>query len=251
MLLDVKAVLLVGGLGTRLRSVVPSVPKVLATIGRTPFLALLVAQLRSQGINHLVMCTGYRSEQIENEFGDGRAWDIEIQYSKEEQLLGTAGALKQAQHLLGHTPDFIVMNGDSFLEVDFRRLMDFHRSHQALATLAVIRVKDTSRYGKVQVDAGGRVRGFAEKAGSTIPGLVNGGVYIFNHAVFQYFPEQAANLETAVFPRLLAHGVYAAEQRGMFVDIGTPADYAHAQRLCHSLTEAALRTSSSVPLTHD
>ncbi|HTA24101.1 MAG TPA: nucleotidyltransferase family protein [Terriglobales bacterium] len=238
---DVKAVLLVGGLGTRLRSVVPSAPKVLASLGKKSFLELLIGQLSSQGIRRLVMCTGYLADQIEKEFGDGRAWDITIEYSKEEKPLGTAGAVKRAQQFLQDVPDFLVMNGDSFLEINFCNLMECHRNHDAMATMAVVRVEDTSRYGTVQVDSGGRVRGFAEKTGSEIAGLVNGGVYVFNQLVFQYIPEGPASLERDVFPRLLDQGVYALEQHGMFIDIGTPTDYARAQQLCDSLNQAAAR----------
>src|SRR5580693_6175425 len=122
---DVKAVLLVGGLGTRLRSVVPSVPKVLASLGKRSFLQLLVSQLRSQGIRRLVMCTGYLAEQIENKFGNGQSWEVTIEYSREEQPLGTAGAVKLAARYLQDDSEFLVMNGDSFLEIDFRNFMEF------------------------------------------------------------------------------------------------------------------------------
>lgn len=229
---DIKAIMLVGGLGTRLRSVVPSTPKVLASIGEKSFLELLVRQLRSQGIRHLVMCTGYLADQIESRFGDGRIWDVSIEYSKEEMPLGTAGAVKLAERYLRDTPEFLVLNGDSFLEVDFQSLMAFHRGHDgAIGTMAVLRVENASRYGTVHVDASGRVTGFAEKTGSEAPGLVNGGIYIFNHSVLQQIQEGPASLERDVFPRLLEQGVYAQEQRGMFIDIGTPADYARAQEL--------------------
>jgi len=238
---DIKAVLLVGGLGTRLRSVVPYAPKVLASVGKRSFLELLVGQLRWQGIHQLVMCTGYLAEQIENEFGDGRSLDITIEYSREDQPLGTAGAVKRAERYLRGTSEFLVMNGDSFLEINFHALMDCHRSHNALATMAVRRVEDTGRYGSVQVDAGGRVRGFSEKTGSNTAGLVNGGVYIFSPAVLGHIPEHPASLERDVFPSLLDRGVYAQEQSGMFIDIGTPADYARAQQLCDSLNAAAAR----------
>jgi D-glycero-alpha-D-manno-heptose 1-phosphate guanylyltransferase len=242
---DVKAILLVGGLGTRLRSVLPSTPKVLASIGEGAFLELLVRQLRSQGVLHLVMCTGYLGEQIENKFGDGRAWDIAIQYSKEEQPLGTAGAVKLAQRYLRNVPEFLVMNGDSFLEIDFRSLMNFHRGHGALATIAAARVENASPYGALHVDATGRVRSFAEKTVGDVPGLVNGGVYVFNHAVLQHIPEEPASLERDVFPQLLDQGVYALEQHGIFIDIGTPVTYERAQQLCNLLNEAALRGRTS------
>jgi D-glycero-alpha-D-manno-heptose 1-phosphate guanylyltransferase len=239
---DLKAVLLVGGLGTRLRSIVSSAPKVLASVGNGSFLELLVVQLRSQEIRRLVMCTGYLAEQIENEFGDGRAWDIAIEYSKEDQPLGTGGALKLAEHYLRESPYFVVMNGDSFLEIDFRNLIEFHRSHDAIATMAIPRVDDSSRYGTVDVDINGRVRSFTEKTGSTTPGLVNGGVYIFDRSVLRYIREGPASLERDLFPRLLDRGVYAQEQSGMFIDIGTPGDYARAQQLYDSLNEAASGT---------
>jgi len=238
---DVKAVLLVGGLGTRLRSLLPSTPKVLASVGKRSFLELLVGQLRSQGIHRLVMCTGYLGDQIENEFGNGQPWGVAIEYSREEQPLGTAGAVKLARHHLKNDSEFLVMNGDSFLEMDFHSFLEFHRSHEAMATIAVLQAKETNRYGTVHVEANGRVTGFAEKTGRDVPGLVNGGVYIFNHAVLECIPEQLSSLEKDVFPRLLDQGVYAQEQHGMFIDIGTPTDYARAQKLCDSLNDAAFR----------
>src|SRR5579863_3258470 len=241
MMRDVKAVLLVGGLGTRLRSAVSSAPKVLALVGKRSFLQLLVSQLRSQGIHRLVMCTGYLADQIENEFGNGQAWGVEIEYSKEEQPFGTAGAVKLAARYLKDDSEFFVMNGDSFLEMDFHKFMAFHRSHDAMATIAVFKVENTNRYGTVNVDADGRVQGFAEKTGRDVPGLVNGGVYIFKQAVLQCITQQPSSLEKDIFPRLLDQGVYAQEQRGMFIDIGTPADYARAQSLCDSLDNAASR----------
>jgi NDP-sugar pyrophosphorylase family protein len=241
MMPDVKAVLLVGGLGTRLRSAIPSAPKVLASVGKKSFLHLLVSQLRSQGIRRLVMCTGYLAEQIEHEFGDGRAWDVAIEYSKEEQSLGTAGAVKHAARYLKDDSEFLVMNGDSFLEIDFHNFLAFHRSHDAMATIAVFNVENTNRYGTVNVDANGRVIGFAEKTGREVPGLVNGGVYVFKQAVLECIPEHQSSLEKEIFPQLVDQGVYAQEQHGMFIDIGTPADYARAQGLCDSLNTAASR----------
>src|ERR1700761_3357297 len=122
-----KAVLLVGGLGTRLRSAVPSMPKALASVGERPFLELLVSQLARQGVTQLVMCTGYLAEQIEVALGDGSDFGVSIEYSKEAVPLGTAGALKHAQRYLQHEADFLVLNGDSFLETDFNELIRFHQ----------------------------------------------------------------------------------------------------------------------------
>src|SRR6266851_2789807 len=174
---DLPALLLVGGMGTRLRPVLSSKPKPLAPIGDVPFLELLILQLRSQGIRRLVMCTGFQTQQIEEALGDGRKWDVAIEYSKESSPLGTAGAIKQAEHLLSGTSDFLVMNGD---------------------------------------------------------------VYVFKRAVLQHIPEGPGSLEKDVLPRLVEHGTFALEQTGMFIDIGTPEDYARAQALYQQLSDAAL-----------
>lgn len=238
---DIKAVLLVGGLGTRLRSVVPSTPKPLASLGNRSFLELLVRQLRHQGIRRLVMCTGHLGDQIENEFGDGKSWDVAVEYSRESHPLGTAGAVKLAESYLREVPAFLVMNGDSFLEVDFQDLVRFHRRHAGLVSMGVLQVQNAARYGTVRVGTENRVTGFSEKTGSETCGLVNAGVYVFERAVLDYIPEGPASLERDIFPRLLNFGVYAQEQRGMFIDIGTPEDYARAQQLRDRLYETAFR----------
>jgi NDP-sugar pyrophosphorylase family protein len=246
MMHEAKAVLLVGGMGTRLRSVFPVTPKPLASVGEKSFLDLLIRQLRSQGICQLVMCTGYLAEQIERELGDGHAWDVAIEYSRETHALGTAGAVKLAERYLRDVSEFLVMNGDSFLEIDFHELIHFHRQHCGLASIAVWRANNAARYGTVQLGASSRVTGFVEKAGSESAGLINAGVYVFSRAVLEHIPDAPASLEKEVFPDLLDHGIYAMEQRGMFIDIGTPEDYARAQQLFDSLNDAALRGQRSV-----
>jgi NDP-sugar pyrophosphorylase family protein len=236
----VTAVLLVGGLGTRLRQVIHTTPKPLATIGRASFLELLLRQLRHQGIRHVVMCTGYLGEQVTKQFGTGAAWDLEIEYSQEPHPLGTAGAVKFAEALTHGASDFVVMNGDSFIEMDLRHFLRFHQERGGMATLAVRRVEDASRYGLVHVGGNGKVAEFAEKSNSNIPGLVNAGAYVFNREVLRHIPAGRCSLELDVFPKLVAYGVYALEQQGTFIDIGTPEDYSRAQRMCEGLYKAAL-----------
>jgi NDP-sugar pyrophosphorylase family protein len=243
-LTNIPAVLLVGGMGTRLRSLLPSTPKPLASIGKKSFLELLIRQLRAQGISRLIMCTGYLADQIESEFGDGRDWDVAIEYSRESIPMGTAGAVKLAQPCLNDASDFLVMNGDSFVEINFEELLQFHRGHNALASMALVRVENASRYGTVSLDSNDRVVRFLEKTGSDLPGLINAGVYVFNRAIFEQMPETPASLEKDIFPRLLEQGVHALRQGGMFIDIGTPEDYSRAQQLCDRLYSAAL---SKVP----
>jgi NDP-sugar pyrophosphorylase family protein len=235
------AVLLVGGRGERLRAVLPSTPKPLASLGRRSFLELLVRQLRGHGIRRLLMCTGYLAHQIEQEFGAGDEFDVTIEYSRESNPLGTAGAVKLAQPHLQDAQDFLVLNGDSFLEADFRQLIEFHGGHGGLISMAVVAVQNAERFGTVEVDARSRVIGFREKASSTAPGLVNAGIYVFRHDIFTHLPQGPASLERDVFPRVLDRGVYAFEQQGMFIDIGTPEDYARAQEVSDRLYQAAAK----------
>ena len=241
---NIPALLLVGGLGTRLQSVLPSTAKPLAPVGNAPFLRLLVRQLRSYGIRHLIMCSGHLAAQVQAEFADGQDLDVEIEYSKESRPLGTAGAVKFAAGYLSGVSDFLVMNGDSFLELDFRQFLSFHRAHGGIMSMAVRKVPNPARYGTVQSDAKNRVTGFVEKSENHGPGLINGGVYIFKRAVLQQIPDGPASLEKDVFPNLLQSGVYALEQSGMFIDIGTPEDYARAQTLCQDLYQAAIPETS-------
>ncbi|MGA8223979.1 MAG: nucleotidyltransferase family protein [Candidatus Acidiferrales bacterium] len=243
----IPVVLLVGGKGTRLQPILQSAPKPLARVGDTSFLELLVRQLRSQGFRRLVMCTGHLAGQIEKEFGDGHQWDIAIEYSEEARPLGTAGAVKFAERYFQKDHDFLVMNGDSFVEMDFRQFIRFHRKHGGLMSMAVRRVPDSSRFGTVEVNAGDRVVGFREKMGIPVSGIINAGVYLFNRAMLEHLPDGPASLEKDVFPHLLEDGVYALEQHGMFIDIGTPEDYARAQELCRTLAEAALSKPEIAP----
>jgi NDP-sugar pyrophosphorylase family protein len=191
------------------------------------------------------MCTGYLGEQVHTEFGDGRFWDVAIEYSEEMRPLGTAGAVKLAQAYLQDSREFLVMNGDSFLEIDLGRLIRFHRGHGGLISMAVLEVENAARYGTVQTDAGGRVIGFSEKTGCDTAGVVNGGVYVFDHTVLEHIPEGPASLERDVFPQVLPYGVYALKQQGIFIDIGTPEDYARAQQLYGRLCESAFQKQDS------
>ncbi len=149
--------------------------------------------------------------------------------------------MKLAERYLPADSDFLVMNGDSFLELDFGQFIRFHREHHGLISMAVRGVSNAARYGTVQLDTHHRVMDFHEKTGAQVAGIVNGGVYLFDRAVLQHIPDGPASLEKDVFPHLLAEGIHAFEQDGLFIDIGTPEDYARAQELCDSLNLAALR----------
>jgi NDP-sugar pyrophosphorylase family protein len=227
--------------------VLPSLPKALASVGDKPFLELLVRQLGSQKFHQLVMCTGYLAEQIQEVFQDGSDFGATIEYSKETAPLGTAGALKLAQRYVQNEPEFLVINGDTFLEIDFNEFILSHRRHGSLATMAVVPVENSSRYGTVQVGADGRILGFMEKKGHNVPGIINAGVYVFSNAALALIPQGPVSLERDVFPLLMEQEFYAIEQRGMFIDIGTPDDYARAKKLADRLADAAFYKHDSLP----
>jgi len=239
---NMKAVLLVGGLGTRLRPSVSGTPKVLASLDGRPFLELLVRQLASQGIRHLVMCTGYLAEQIKDQFGDGGPFGVAIEYSQEDVPLGTAGALALSKRFLAHQSDFLVLNGDSFFDVDFQELITFHANHGGIASIAAVAVENASRYGTLRLGENGRVVGFQEKNGREEPGTVNAGVYVFRHDVLENIPNGPASLERDIFPQVLSEGVFALTKNGLFIDIGTPEDYALARSIRDRLVSAAVKS---------
>lgn len=243
--LGMTAVLLVGGMGTRLRSVLPSTPKPLARVGDRSFLELLILQLRHQGIDNVVMCTGYLADQIEAHFGDGRHLGVTIAYSREVSPMGTAGALKLADSLLGSTSDFFVLNGDSLIQIDFCRFLQFHRKHGGIASLAARFVENAAEFGTLTIDRDSRVTKFIEKTGIMKPGLVNAGVYAFRSKLLGSIEPCPASLEHDVFPQILDHGVFALEHQGLFIDIGTPQDYARANASSHQIYNAALDHEST------
>jgi NDP-sugar pyrophosphorylase family protein len=185
------------------------------------------------------MCTGHLADQIEQRFADGSRWNLAIQYSQEPRPLGTAGAIKLAQHYLEGYSDFVVMNGDSFLEIDFQRLIRFHHAHGGLVSIAIRSVQNAARYGTVHTNESNRITAFDEKRGLEEPGLISSGVYVIKRTVLEHIPDGPASLETDVFPRLLKEGMFALKQDGIFIDIGTPEDYARAQTLCRDLQQAA------------
>jgi D-glycero-alpha-D-manno-heptose 1-phosphate guanylyltransferase len=244
--INAKVVLLVGGLGTRLRPVLSSAPKVLASVGNGSFLDLLLRQLRNQGLTRIVMCTGYMADQVENAYGNGDSWELAIEYSRESQPMGTAGALKLAAPVLQDSPFSIVMNGDSFLEIDLESLLNFHRAKGGPITVAVVRVPNTSRYGKVVVGSDDRIARFEEKTGREVPGLINAGIYVIDRDVLRQIPDGPGSLERDVFPQWLERNVYAFESSGVFIDIGTPEDYAKAQAIYERLESAASHARAGI-----
>jgi NDP-sugar pyrophosphorylase family protein len=198
-----------------------------------------VCQLALQGITHLVICTGHLAKQIEDAFGDGQELGVSIEYSREFTPLGTAGALKLAAPLVDEESEFLVLNGDSFVEVDFHELIDFHHQKSGIATIAAIPIDNAARYGSLKLAPDGRVSGFLEKTGHEGPGTINAGVYLFKSEVLDEIPDGPSSLERDVIPKLLDRGVFAFEKHGTFIDIGTPDDYARANSISERLSALA------------
>lgn len=231
------AVILAGGLGTRLRSVYSDGPKSLAPVNGRPFLDYLLGWLRSEGVRETVLCVGYKRSQIEDFVQDGEQWGLRARYSIEEELLGTAGAIKNAEPLFSGERAF-VLNGDTFLEVNLSEMLDFHRRKESRATLAVTFAKDKTRYGGLELNAEGRITSFSEKTeGSESSGAgngetsINGGVYLIEReALSQIPPNIVVSLEKDLLPKLVARGaVFGFRTRGYFLDIGVPDDFERAQ----------------------
>jgi NDP-sugar pyrophosphorylase family protein len=227
-MLDLPVVVLCGGLGTRLRPAVADRPKALAVVGDRPFLAVQLELLRTRGAKRFVLCVGHMAEQIEAAFGDGSALGVQIDYSRDgEQLLGTAGALKRAESHFA--PAAVVINGDTYLDLDLARLARVHssaRARGAVATLTLAHVPDASRFGAVEL-RGNRVASFREKS---IPGggWVSAGAYVIERELLDRVPrDEAMSLERDVFPTALRDGLRlaAVAHEQPFADIGTPDDY--------------------------
>jgi NDP-sugar pyrophosphorylase family protein len=213
----IKILVLAGGLGTRLRPLTDSLPKVLVPVLGRPFLEHVLEDLARQGFRRFVLSVGFLAEQIEDHFGDGARLGCQLEYVREDRPLGTGGAVRRALPVLGET--FVVVNGDTLLELDLARLLSTHRREGQLLTLAAARVPDRGRYGALGVE-GGRVVRFEEKQPGAGPGLVNGGVCAMNPALLDGAPAGPFSLERDWLPRH-AGRIAVFETRGYFVDMGT------------------------------
>ena len=227
----ITAVVLAGGLGTRLRSVVSDRPKVLADVAGQPFLERIFEQVRGFGISKVVVCTGYMAEQIEDLYVSAFK-DLAISYSRERALLGTAGAVRFA---LEHIPTerALVLNGDSFCDFDCTDLLATHDENQAEATILLTHVEDSSRYGAVVLDEDGRVQSFIEKAAAGGPALVNAGVYLMQRSLIKEIPAgRVLSLEKDTFPQWIGRRFFGhSSNTPTFIDIGTPQSLRQAQSM--------------------
>ena len=227
---NIPAVILVGGLGTRLRPLLPDHQKVVAPVAGRPFVFRLLDQLADAGFQRVILCTGYKAEQVAELVG-GSYRGLGITYSPEPTPLGTAGALRHALPLID-SDIVLVMNGDSFCEVNLGALWESHRRSVANATLVVIEALETRDGGRVILDEQGTITSFVEKGTPRAAGWMSAGIYLLQRAVLESIPSgRAVSVEREVFPAWIGRGLYAFRTAGKFLDIGTPESYAVAQRV--------------------
>ena len=244
-----QAVILCGGLGTRLRSRIEGIPKCLAPIVDRPFLEYLVDLLVSAGLRRIIFCTGYGADKVWKTMGDGLRFEAEFLYSQEQASLGTAGALKLAEPLID-SETFFLVNGDSLFDMDHEWLMRKHRERGALATMALAQVEDSTRYGNVELGPGGEVATLREKPESTTSrrksGWIYGGVCVADRNLLKTIPSSSepVSLEREIFPGLIGCGLFGERFDGFFLDIGVPLDYERACQLIPARYSFA-RTHSS------
>ncbi len=223
-----KAVILVGGEGTRLRPLTVNAPKPMIPVLNKPFLEHVLEYLVHFGITDVILSMGYRSEVITRHFGDGAAFGVNLVYVHEETPLGTAGAVKNAERYLDGT--FFVFNGDVLTSLDLGSMLEFHRQKSAAVTIALTPVEDPTAYGLVEIDDESRVRRFVEKPtwDSVTTNLINAGTYIVEPEVFRYVPPRLYYMfEHGLFPVLLQTGdpMYGYPSNAYWIDIGTPQKY--------------------------
>ena len=221
-----QAILLAGGLGTRLRSVVSDRPKPMALIEGKPFMEYVTRELVRHGITDIVFAVGYKGTMVEEHFGDGAAFGFHAVYAYEETLLGTAGAIKNAGRFI--TEDrFYVLNADTFYQIDYTRLLRQQDSQNLDMALVLRRVPDVSRYGQAILDRDGFLTGFNEKIEDAREGTINGGIYLMKQQLLDEIPEGKVSLENDMIPKWLSEGrrLGGFVNDGYFIDIGIPEAY--------------------------
>ncbi len=240
-------IILCGGQGTRLRSVIGESQKVMAAIGDEPFLDLLIKYIRAQGGQHVILATGYKTADVEAHYA-GKFKDMKIEFSREDEPLGTGGAIKKACGLV-KSDDFFVLNGDSFCPVKFDSVLTMHVNRSALVTLVVSKAADGKDYGVVEFDSHLRVKRFREKnihyIGDDLSLWVNAGIYCFNSQIISRMPSlEKFSLEKDILEPLSkdkSEKIYVYQTEEPFFDIGTPERFELARRYLKGLDKKDVR----------
>jgi len=220
--------ILCGGLGTRLKPLTEDTCKPMLKFDDKPFLEHLINYYSSQGIKDFILSVGYLKESIINYFGDGKKFNVNIKYSKETSPLGTAGALYKAKKLL--KSPFLVVNGDTFMEIDIKDLISQHEKQKALYTMCVKKTKRNQTTGCVVFDKQLKIKKFRSKEKTTSRIFVNTGIYLLDKKIFKIIGKGRSSIENDIFPKI-KEGFYAYPiKKGYFIDIGTFKTYNKLKR---------------------
>lgn len=224
-----QAIILAGGLGTRLKSVVPDLPKPMAPVAGRPFLAWVLDRLVDAGFERVVLAVGHRHEAIREHFGEDYR-GMALRYSVEHTPMGTGGAIRLAVDHVTALPVF-VLNGDTYLELDYRTMLAAHQQSGASLSVAVCNVPDVSRYGALELE-GNIIHGFHEK-GRTGSGFINAGAYLLSTGTLQQIPVNVAFSfeQQLLVPHVVELQPMAFRTEDRFIDIGIPEDFERAQQL--------------------
>ncbi|MFC1865410.1 sugar phosphate nucleotidyltransferase [Chloroflexota bacterium] len=228
-----KAVILVGGFGTRLKPLSISTPKAMMPVINTPFLEYVIRRLVQHNIRQIVLAISHLAEPIESYLGDGSRFGANLTYTIEDTALGTAGAVKNAEKYLNEA--FFILNGDIFTDLDLTAMMTFHVQRKSLITIALTPVDDPTHYGLIETDTRNRISSFLEKPrwDQVTTNMINAGTYILEPEVLANIPPQKKfSFERQVFPPLLEQreSIYAYPSSYYWIDIGTPRKYQQLNR---------------------
>jgi mannose-1-phosphate guanylyltransferase len=241
----VKAIILVGGEGLRLRPLTCNLPKPMVPVVNRPFLEHMVDHLKKHHIDEIILAICYLPDRIQRHFGDGSSFEVKLSYAVEQAPLGTGGAVKNSERFLNDT--FLVFNGDIFSDLDLTEMIKFHRAHKAKATIALTPVEDPTAYGVVELDSRNRVKEFIEKPSrdKVTSNMINAGIYILEPDMLELIPAGVHSmLERGLFPGLVKRGIpfYGYRSQAYWLDTGKPSDYL---KLNHDLLMG--KVVSSIP----
>ena len=233
MLAVMKAVILIGGEGTRLRPLTCNTPKAMVPVLNRPFLEHVIGYFKKHGVVDIILTVRQQSPQLQDYFGDGGKFGVRLTYSVEDFPLGTAGAVKKAERFLDGP--FVVFNGDVVTGLDLTAMLSFHRQKKPVATIALTPVADPTIYGVVETDEEGRVRRFTEKPkrDEVTTNMINAGLYIVEAGILDHIAANTSfSFEHDVFPPLLEKGqaIYGFPTGAYWIDIGTPEKYRRLNR---------------------
>lgn len=226
-----RALILIGGKGTRLRPFTLSTPKPLLPIANHPLLEYQFQSLRKHGVRDVILCTYYQASTFQQTLGNGRRFGLRLHYVREQKALGTGGAVRNAEDYIQGTT--LILNGDLLNALDITRFLKSHRKSRAEVSIALTKVKDPSQYGLVQTDSRGRILSFLEKPSpdEASTNTVNAGAYLFEPTVLSAIPRNIpSSLERELFPTLLKNGAYlnGFVTSEYWIDIGTVDTYLRA-----------------------